>query len=201
MNVGGYPATPARQPGLRAAVNAWLEEISFRTGLISAAIALVALVAITAAAFYAATAGQGSAAVVVSADNVPKTAPKAPVPAALPSSALPSSATALPSSATAVSPPATAKPTARQAAAADTTSQSPAVAPPPPPQPQVPATASATAGPQRYGYPGYGQPGYGYPATHGSGQRFDGGGFQHEGPGFPGFGGFSGYGRGRDGGR
>ena len=172
MNVGGYPAAPGRQPGLRAAVNARLEEISFRTGLISAVIALAALVAIGAAGFYAATSGHGSTAVVVSADNAPKTSPKAPAPA-----------TATPPASTVASPSATAKPTTQQAAPAGVSPQS-AVASQS--QSQVPATDAATDG----------SPGYGRPGPHGYGQRFGGYGFPHGGSGFRGSGGFSGFGRG-----
>ena len=198
MNVGGDPAAPARQPGLRAAVNARLEEISFRTGLIGAAIALFALVAIAAAGVYVATAGHGSAAVAVSADNVPKTAPKASA-APLPSKPAPPSATAAPKAA--------------KAAPGHPANSQPAAAA----QSQVQATASAAAS-----WPGNGwssrPEGYGWTSQRGDGRGFDGdgrgfdgdgrgfggggqgpggGGFQHGAPGFPGHDGSSGFGRGR----
>ncbi len=59
MNVAGFGRARA-QSRLRAAVNARLEEISFRTGLITATIGLVALSAIAAAGVYAATLSLGS---------------------------------------------------------------------------------------------------------------------------------------------
>jgi len=59
VNAGGYGRARV-QSRLRAAVNARLEEISFRTGLIAATIALVALSVVAAAGVYAATLSPGS---------------------------------------------------------------------------------------------------------------------------------------------
>lgn len=181
MNLGGYPAPPSRRPGLRAAVNARLEEISFRTGLITAAIALVALIA--AAGFYAATLGDGSATVTVSAGNVPKTAPKAPA-ATLTKPATPS---------------ATATPKSPKPVPGRTTSPRPAAAP------QSQATDSATAGSQGYGRNSYGHgqgyggqdyDGRGYDGQGSGGQGFGGYGFRHGAHGLPRSGGFPDFGRG-----
>jgi hypothetical protein len=75
---GGYRRARAHSR-LRAAVNARLEEISFRTGLITATIGLVALSAIAAAGVYAATLSLGSQAVAaagaLSAAGAPIAAP------------------------------------------------------------------------------------------------------------------------------
>ena len=90
------------QWGLRAAVNAQLEEISFRTGLIAGAITLVALLAIVAAGVYATTLSHGgtasSTASVQSVDSAPATHPAAPASAApvLPSASAHSSVSAKP---------------------------------------------------------------------------------------------------------
>jgi hypothetical protein len=62
VTVGGSRRARA-QSRLRAAVNARLEEISFRTGLITATIGLAALAAIAAAGVYAATLSLGSQAI------------------------------------------------------------------------------------------------------------------------------------------
>jgi len=86
VKVGGYQGSHTRS-GLRSAVNARLEEISFRTGLITATTALVALSAIVAAGVYVAALGHGgpaSSAIRVSrADQAPVTT------ATVPASALP----------------------------------------------------------------------------------------------------------------
>ena len=207
VNLGRHPAPPTRHTGLRAAVNARLEEISFRTGLITAAIALVALIA--AAGFYATTLADGSATVTVSAGNVPKAAPKAPAPA--------------PALSTPATPLATAKPKPHKAGPshpAHPASARPALAA----QPQVQAPAPVA------GWPGYGRDPYDYgqgSGGQGSGgqwsdgqgsdeqgadgrgfngqgsdeQGFHGRGSRHGAPGFPGSGGFSGFGHGRGRGR
>ena len=62
VNAGGYGRARAWSR-LRAVVNARLEEISFRTGLIAATIALVALSVVAAAGVYAATLSVGGQAV------------------------------------------------------------------------------------------------------------------------------------------
>lgn len=185
VTLGRHPAPPARQTGLRAAVNARLEEISFRTGLITAAIALVALIA--AAGFYATTLGDGSATVTVSAASVPKTAPKAPA-AALSTPATPS---------------ATAKPKPHKARPAHPASAPPAVTI----QSQAQAPGSAGGWPGDGRNPsGYGQgtdddgPGFGGRGFNGEGpdkKGFGGHGPRHGDPGFPGSRGFSGFGHGR----
>lgn len=122
MNVGGYQGVRA-QAGLRAAVNAQLEEISFRTGLIAAAITLVALLAIAAAAVYAATVSHSgpasSTASVRNVASVPAVPPTAPAPAM----SVPPSAPAHP----AASPKAKTQPTVPAAAV-----PAPATAAPPP---------------------------------------------------------------------
>jgi hypothetical protein len=59
VSAGGYQRAGA-QSRLRAAVNARLEEISFRAGVAAATIALVALSAIAAAGVYAATLSLGT---------------------------------------------------------------------------------------------------------------------------------------------
>jgi hypothetical protein len=56
----GVQGVRAAGPGLRAAVNAWLEEISFRAGVITAAIGLVVLVGIVTAGVLAAGLGTGT---------------------------------------------------------------------------------------------------------------------------------------------
>lgn len=81
MSVGGYQGVRARS-GLRAAVNARLEEISFRAGLIAASIAFVAISAIAAVAVYEFTLSHGapaaSASGAVSARSAPVTARTTP---------------------------------------------------------------------------------------------------------------------------
>lgn len=79
MNVGGYQVARARSH-LRAAVNARLEEISFRAGLIAATTTLVALSAIATAGVYAATLGHESAAGGPIARSAPVTAPASVLP-------------------------------------------------------------------------------------------------------------------------
>ena len=71
VNAGGYSGTRAHSR-LHAAVNARLEEISFRTGLITAMIALLALAAIATAGVFAATLSLGGTA--VAAQGAPTTA-------------------------------------------------------------------------------------------------------------------------------
>ncbi len=58
--MGGAKGTQATGSGFRAAVYARLEEISFRTGLITAASALVVLAALTTAGVLVAGRGQGA---------------------------------------------------------------------------------------------------------------------------------------------
>lgn len=78
MNEAGDQETRAR-PGLRAAIYARLEEISFRTGLIAATTALVVLSAAATAGVYAAMLTNGSAAGRLVASSVHVTTP-APAP-------------------------------------------------------------------------------------------------------------------------
>jgi len=132
VNVGGYQGVRAPSSGLRAAVNAQLEEISFRTGLIAAAIALIALVAIAAAGVYAATLSHGIPASSTASVRSVASAPAKPRTVPTSAASVPPSAPAHPSA----SPKAKAQPTAP---AAGTTPQSAAA-----PQPQ---TAASGAGP------------------------------------------------------
>ena len=78
VNAGGHGGARA-QSRLHAAVNARLEEISFRTGLITAMIALLALAAIATAGVFAATLSLTGTAVAAqgapSAAGAPKTVP------------------------------------------------------------------------------------------------------------------------------
>jgi hypothetical protein len=142
--------------GIGSAVNARLEEISFRTGLMTATIALFTLLAIVAAGVYVAALGHGSpaggAARVASADN----APVRPVTAR---------AATLPR--TPGHPQATPKPKSQRTVTADTTSPQPTAGPPPqaqagssqPAVPRVPARDYGTAGPYGQGplHGGYGR--------------------------------------------
>ena len=147
MKVGGYQGSHTRS-GLRSAVNARLEEISFRTGLITATTALVALSAIVAAGVYVAALGHGgpaSSAIRVSrADQAPVTT------ATVPASALPRHSQASP------------KPKDQQPVTVDTTSSQSAAGI----QPQAQADDSAATAPQApargYGHAGaYGHGSYG----------------------------------------
>jgi len=85
VSVSGYQGIRARA-GLRAAVNARLEEISFRAGLMAVTIALVALSAITAVTVYAFVLRHGpagNATRVASASGAPvttRTVPASPLP-------------------------------------------------------------------------------------------------------------------------
>ncbi|MGH3278204.1 MAG: hypothetical protein ACRDNW_03610 [Trebonia sp.] len=155
------------QPHLRAIVNAWLEEISFRTGMMTAAIALAALLAIATAAVFAATASHGRAAGAVTADHPPRMAPPVPAMSAAPSKpAVPSAST---------------KPKAKHPVPTHATGTQPAIAPAPrAPAPREQASSSAPASPQD-GWRGYG------PANpRGDGHPFGGDGHGHGNFRFPG---------------
>lgn len=132
MNVGGHLGARAR-PSLRAAVNARLEEISFRTGLITATIALAALSAIAAAGMYMAirahSSPPGSTVGALSVGSAPVT------PLTAPASLLPH---------TAGRPPTSPRAKAQQPAAAGTTRPQP----PAGPQPWVQSGSWGPAGPQ-----------------------------------------------------
>lgn len=164
MNVGGYQGAHA-QPGLRAAVNSRLEEISFRTGMIAAAVAFAALLAIAAAAVYA-TAGHGGAAGAVTVGGPPGAVggpPKA-VPAASASPREPAKS-AFP--ATSKAPAASTRPRAQQPVRRPvrTTSAQPAVTPW---QQQAQAAGPSAPG-SSYGWQGNApaRPGYGDPRLGG----------------------------------
>jgi hypothetical protein len=158
VNVGGYRWARTR-PRLRAAVNARLEEISFRTGLITASMVLVALAAIAAAGVFAATLGLGSPAVAaagaLSAASAPAVIPAttASAPPAMPRP-----------------PQASSTPKATQPVTAATTSPQPAAGSRPWPR------AYSSQARTRY----YGRPGFGYGSWHG------GPGLPGHGYGFPG---------------
>jgi hypothetical protein len=161
VKVGGYQGSHTRS-GLRSAVNARLEEISFRTGLITATTALVAISAVVAAGVYVAALGHSSPA--SSATRV-SSAGKAPVTTAtVPASVLPRHSQASP------------KPKAQRPVTVDTTSSQSAAGISQPagiqPQaqsgssvsaaPQVPARGNGHAGPYGHGpYGGYGRGGFG----------------------------------------
>jgi hypothetical protein len=163
VKVGGYQGSHTRS-GLRSAVNARLEEISFRTGLITATTALVALSAIVAAGVYVAALGHGSpasgAARVSSADKAPITT------AAVPASVRPRHSQASPKPK--AQRPVTVDITSSQSAAG--ISQSAAGIQPQAQSgssvsaaPQVPARGNGHAGPYGHGpYGGYGRGGFGF---------------------------------------
>lgn len=173
MNVGGQQGARARW-GVRAAVNAQLEEISFRTGLIAAAVGIAALLAIAAAGVYAATSGQGRP-VAGAADSLRAgSTHRAPHEAA--SSLLPSAPAPTPTAS---------QPTARQSTRPTTGSQPTAVRQPQAASDSGPAASQPGAGnfgwPSRYNHgPNYGKPGFGgYGAGYGAGHN----GFGMRGPG------------------
>jgi hypothetical protein len=148
VNAGGY-GTARAQSRLRAAVNARLEEISFRTGLITATIGLIALAAIAAAGVFAATLSLGGQAIAaagaLSSASAPKATPAvtaAAQPVTYPQASFtPSSApSSLPSSA----------PPARHPVTAATTSPQSAAGSQPWPQADAPQ-----ATPRYYGQAGY----------------------------------------------
>ena len=148
MRVGGYQGSHTRS-GLRSAVNARLEEISFRTGLITGTTALVALSAVVAAGVYVAALGHGSpasAARVSSADNAPVTT------ATVPASVRPRHSQASP------------KPKAQRTVTVDTTnSQSTAGI-----QPQAQTDDSTSTAPQAPAR------GYGHAGAYGHGSSYGG---------------------------
>ena len=150
MKVGGYQGSHTRS-GLRSAVNARLEEISFRTGLITATTALVALSAIVVAGVYVAALGHGSPASsparVSRADQAPVTT------ATVPASALPRHSQASP------------KPKAQQPVTVDTTSSQSAAGIQ---QPQAQADDSTSTAPQAPAH------GYGHAGAYGHGSSYGG---------------------------
>ena len=161
--------------GLRAAVNARLEEISFRTGLLTAAIALAALLAIAVAGVYAADLGHG---------RTPGGAPRQLSAASAPVTTPATHAAVTPR--TPAHPLASPKPTARPPVTASAAAPQSAVVPP-----QAPASSSpAASGPavpsarpgRRYG--GGGPVGHGPGPGGGRGPVHGGGVFP--GQGFPG---------------
>jgi hypothetical protein len=162
VNAGGYGRERARSR-LRAAVNARLEEISFRAGLITATIGLIAISAIAAAGVYAATLSLGSQAVAAAgALSAPRATPVA-------------AASAPP--ATPAHPQASSPPTARRPVTAATTS----------PQSATGAQAWAQAegsqsGPRSYGRTGFGGHGSWYGEPWYGGHGFPARGFGSPGP-------------------
>lgn len=161
VKVGGYQKGRAR-PGLRAAVNARLEEMSFRTGLITAAIAVVALLAIAAAGTYMATLGSGGPARNVA--DVQKAGRASAAPATTPPSAPPATSPQPQSS----HPPKPSQPVTAGAAISQSPSQS-----------QSQWNGSGQGGDSGYyghgnsggggsPYRGYGSPYGGYRPQHGS---------------------------------
>ena len=144
VNAGGS-GTARTESRLRAAVNARLEEISFRTGLVAATIGLIALFAIAAAGVFAATLSLGNQAIAAAGAlgsvSAPKTTPT--VTASAPSAALPQASSTRQASST----PKAGKPVT---AAATTTPRSAAGSPPRPPG------DGAQAGSRNYGRAAYG---------------------------------------------
>jgi hypothetical protein len=133
---GDYEGAHARRRGLRAVVNRWLEEISFRTGMTMAAVALVIVAGIAVGAVLLPGNGHAS-------DRKPTVADPRPVVAttASPSPAKPPTAPTTTAAATAT---ATEAPPATSAPAATTT----AAAPSPTPSTRQPTeTPSPTASP------------------------------------------------------
>jgi hypothetical protein len=172
VNAGGYSkARP--QSRLREAVNARLEEISFRTGLITATIGLIALGAIAAAGVFAATLSMGSHVIAATGAVGPVSAAKATptvTASALPTTTLPATHHRASSTPQATHP----------VTAATVSPQSPAGSQP------LPQAESSPASP-RYS----GQPGYGHGSSY-SGSRYLGPGWWytrnwtgHGSPGFP----------------
>ena len=141
MNVGARARS-----GFRAALNARLEEVSFRTGLITGAVALAALSVIAAAWVYAATLGHGSLA---GSDGGRPSAGGAPV----------TRVTGAPSAPPASQPRQAGPAPTRQPVTADTTS----------PQPGTGAQSRSWPAGHRLGYGGYGGYGGGNSGGHGGG--------------------------------
>ena len=181
MNAGGL-GTARAQSRLRAAVNARLEEISFRTGLITATIGLIALAAIAAAGVFAATLSLGGQAIAAagaqSSVSAPKTTP------AVTASAQPITypqASSTPSSTPQGSTVQGATPQARHPVTAATTSPQSAAGSPP-----WPRAAAPQATPRYYGQASYRHSSwYG---THGSWYGTDGWRYGASWPGHGGFG-------------
>jgi hypothetical protein len=189
VNAGGL-GTARAQSRLRSAVNARLEEISFRTGLITATIGLIALAAIAAAGVFAATLSLGGQAIAaagaLSSVSAPRTTPAVTAsaqPITYPQASSTPQASTPPSSTTQGSAP-----QARQPVTADTTSPQSAAGSPPWPQADVPQAGAPQASPRYYGQAGYSHSSwYG---THGSWYganwpRHGGFGFPAHGFGFP----------------
>jgi len=187
VTAGGY-GTARAQSRLRSAVNARLEEISFRTGLITAAIGLTALAAIAAAGVFAATLSIGGQAIAAAGSLSSVSAPKATP--AVTASAQPATYPQA-SSTPQVSPPPGFTPQARQPVTAATTNPQSVTGSQPWPQAGAPQ-----ASPRYYGQASpryYGQAGYGHSSWYGmhgswygaNWPRYGGFGFPGHGFGFP----------------
>jgi hypothetical protein len=179
VSAGGYSSERV-QSRLRAAVNARLEEISFRTGLITATIGLIALTVIAAAGVYAATLSLGSqAAAAAGALGSPRTTPVA-------------TASARPTAPGHPQAPST--PKARQPVTAATVSPQSAAGG------QAWAQAEGSQSGARYygraGFGGHGSPYGGHGSSYGGhGPRYGGHGFPGRGFGSLGHPGLRGFGR------
>lgn len=188
MNAGGL-GTARAQSRLRAAVNARLEEISFRTGLITATIGLIALAAIAAAGVFTATLSLGGQAIAaagaLSSVSAPKTTP------AVTASAQPITypqASSTPSSTPQGSTLQGATPQARHPVTATTTSPQSAAGSPPWPQADAPQATPRYYRQASYSHNSwYGTRGTWYGASW---SRHGGFGFPGHGFGFPRPGGF-----------
>ncbi len=182
---GGFGRARA-QSRLRAAVNARLEEISFRTGVITATIGLVALSVIAAAGVLAATLSFGSQAVAtVGALGAAGTASTRP---AAPKTTAPATPPAQPT--TPARPPAAATPKAIQPVTAATTTSQPAAG-----SQHWRQADGSQAGTRYHGRPPFGGHGswYGgswYGGSWRGGSWYSGHGPWHGDPGFPGQRGF-----------
>jgi hypothetical protein len=172
VNAGGYGGARV-QSRLHAAVNARLEEISFRTGLITAMIALLALAAIATAGVFAATLSLGGTA--VAAQGAPTTASARTVPAT--TAAAQPTMPAHPRATTPAHPHATTAPQATHPVTTAITRPQPTGGS----QPWAEADGSQSSS-RYYGRASFGNHGSWY-GGHGSGY---GGWPVHGGPGFPG---------------
>ncbi len=161
VNGGGYRGARA-QSRLRAAVNSRLEEISFRTGLITATIGLLALAAIAAAGVFAVTLSLGTQAVATAGALSAASAPRA----------TPTATASVPPT-TPAHPQATSTPKARQPVTAATTAPRPSAGS------QAWTQAGGSSARQRY---------YGRASFGGHGFWYGGHGRSRGGPGYPGSG-------------
>ena len=161
--------------GLRAVINAWLEDISFRTGMIAGVVVLLVVAAAGAAVAVLGHSGQAASALGSRRTASPATAA---APSAAPSSAAPSSA-APARSARATPSPATPAPARSAAASAPGTGSPPAAG-------SGTAAVAAASGASResyglaspagwrHGFPGWGERGWVWGPYRGGQEHFAG---------------------------